>query len=57
MEGDKAEDGHVSNMKLLNSYGYYSHRIPDQAPTTTFEKLLRVFFKVNFRTSGSYAEF
>lgn len=57
MEGEKNSDFHVSKMKLLSSYGYYSHRIPSMAERSTLEKTLEIFFRVTFRIRGSYAEF
>jgi len=49
MEGEKTSANYVTNMQLLSSYGYYSHCIPKNAPTSTLENLLKIFAHVTFR--------
>lgn len=56
LEGEKNAVLHLTNLRLLNAYGYYSHRIPEMAEKTLWETFLN-FLGVTFRIQGSYAEF
>lgn len=57
LEGEKNTDGHFDQLKLCDSYGYYSHKMPNSGSASLTDQFLKKLFNINFRLQKYYAEF